>query len=157
MSYTPTPDDLGRDIRRLERRLAILENVNPAQVGQTATGLTVNGGVTATGSITAGGTLTGSAGLVVGTGTTLTQIAVYAPSLTPASVAANTSAEQTFTVSGLATSDKVVVNGPAPTAGCPLVHARASGLNTLALTFLNTTAGPLTPAAGVHSVIAIRS
>lgn len=84
------------------------------------------------------------------------RVRAFSPSLTPASVAANTSAEQTFTVEGLSTSDSVSVNGPAPTAGCVPVHARVSAADTLAITFMNTTAGGLTPAAGAYAVLAIR-
>lgn len=84
------------------------------------------------------------------------RVRVFTPSLTPVSVAANTSAEQTFTVAGLRTGDVVTVNGPAPTAGCAPVHARVSADDTLALAFMNTTAGGLTPAAGTYAVLATR-
>lgn len=103
------------------------------------------------------GTATVSTSLAVGAGTAVTKIAVYAPSLTPASVAADTSAEQTFTVAGLTTADKVIVNGPAPVAGTGIVNARVSAADTLALTFMNATAGALTPAAGTYLVVAVRS
>ncbi len=92
-----------------------------------------------------------------GGGTPITKIAVYTPSLTPSSVAAATTAEQTFTVNGLAVGDKVIVNGPAPTAGTGIVNARVSAANTLAIAFANVTAGALTPAAGTYTVIAISS
>ncbi len=87
----------------------------------------------------------------------ITGIAVYTPSLTPASVLAATSAEEAFVVAGLTTADKVIVNGPAVTAGTGIVNARVSGADTLALTFINATGGPLTPVAGTYTVIAIRS
>lgn len=95
--------------------------------------------------------------IAFGNGTPITKIAVYTPTLTPASVAAATTAEQTFTVNGLAVGDKVIVNGPAPTAGTGIVNARVSAADTLAITFANVTAGALTPAAGTYTVIAIRS
>jgi hypothetical protein len=79
----------------------------------------------------------------------------YAPNLTPASVAPNTTAEQTFTVTGLAVGDIVIVNGPAPLAGTGIVNARVSAANTLALTFANFTAGALVPSSGVHDVLAM--
>lgn len=96
----------------------------------------VNNSLSVTGSVTA----TGGLG------------AVYSASLTPASVAASTSAEQTFAVTGLVTGQGVVVNGPAPTAGTGIVNARVSAANTLALTFGNFTAGALTPAAGTYLI-----
>lgn len=93
------------------------------------------------------------------TSTAITNIAVYTPSINPASVAAATCAEQTFTVAGLTTADKVIVNGPANVAstGIGIVNARVSAADTLALTFVNPTAGALDAAAGTYSVIAIRS
>lgn len=90
-------------------------------------------------------------------GTPITQIRVYAPSLTPASVAAATVAEQGFAVTGLTTADKVFVNPPSITAGVGLSSARVSAANTLTLAFVNATAGALTPAAGTYTIIAIRS
>jgi hypothetical protein len=95
--------------------------------------------------------------LALGGGTALTKAVVYTPTLTPASVATITCAEQDFTVSGLTTADKVIVNGPAPTAGTGIVNARVKSANTLSLTFVNPTAGSLTPASGIYSIIAIRS
>lgn len=95
--------------------------------------------------------------LILGNGTPIKKIAVYALSLTPSAVAAATTAEQTFTVSGLTIADKVIVNGPTPVAGTGIVNARVSADNTLAITFVNVTTGALTPAAGTYTVIAIRS
>lgn len=95
--------------------------------------------------------------VAIGGGTPVTKIAVYTPSLAPSSVAAQTTAEQAFTVNGLAVGDKVIVNGPTPTAGTGIVNARVSAANTLAITFANVTAGALTPAAGTYTVIAISS
>lgn len=84
----------------------------------------------------------------------------FAPSLTaglaPANVAANTSAEQNFAVTGLKVGDRVSVNGPAPTAGTGLVGARVSAADTLSLTWGNYTAGALAPAAGVYNLLVTR-
>lgn len=106
-----------------------------------------------------GTTVSASTSLTVGaSGTAITQIRVYSASLTPAEVAANTSAEQTFTVTGLATTDKVFVNKPTAQAGLGIVGARVSAANTLALTFGNFTGTPITPtAAQSYAVVAIRS
>ena len=66
----------------------------------------------------------------------------------PASVAANTTAEQTFTVTGLATTDFVfAVNKPTAQAGLGIVNWRISAANTLAVTYSNDTASPITPSA----------
>lgn len=68
--------------------------------------------------------------------------------LSPAIVAANTSAEQTFTVTGLAVGDVVVaINKPTTQAGLGIVGMRVSAANTLAITFGNFTASGITPTA----------
>lgn len=90
-------------------------------------------------------------------GTAITQMRVYTPTIDPASVAANTTAEQTFTVSGLTTADKVIVNKPTSTAGLGIVNVRVSAADTLAITFGNFTGIAIDPASEVYSVIAIRS
>jgi hypothetical protein len=107
-----------------------------------------------TGNLT--GNVTGSS-LTLGSGTALTKVVVYSSSLTPASVSANTSAEQDFTVSGLSTADKVCINGPAPLAGTGIVNVRVKATDTLSLTFMNTTSGSLTPTSGTYLVLAFRS
>lgn len=102
--------------------------------------------------------LTALTGITVGSnGTPILGIQVFTVTLTPSSVAATTTAEQTFTVNGLLTNHKVIVNGPTPTAGTGIVNARVSAANTLALTFINTTAAAATPAAGTYIIIAIAS
>jgi hypothetical protein len=80
------------------------------------------------------------------------------PTLTPVGVATVTTAEQTFTVPGLNVGDLVVtVNRPNNTpAGVGITNARVSAANTLALTFVNPTAGSVTPGAGVYSIIIAR-
>lgn len=81
----------------------------------------------------------------------------YDVTISPALVAANTSAEQTFTVSGLTTSDVVTVNKPTAQAGLGIVGARVSAANTLAITFGNFTAAGITPTASeVYKVVAVR-
>jgi hypothetical protein len=65
-----------------------------------------------------------------------------------ASVAANTSAEQSLTVTGVAATDIVVgTQKPTLTAGTGLAGTRVSAANTLGISFINTTAGALTPSA----------
>jgi hypothetical protein len=70
---------------------------------------------------------------------------VAAITLDVASVAANTSAEQTFTVRGLRPGDFVHVNKPSLHAGLVVSTARVSAADTLAITFGNTTAGAIDP------------
>jgi hypothetical protein len=101
--------------------------------------------------------LNATTSIAVAAGTAITKIVVYTPSLTPASVAASTSAEQDFTVTGLTTADKVILNGPAPTAGTGIVNVRVKSADTLSITWGNFTTGSLTPASGTYNVVAIRS
>ncbi len=67
--------------------------------------------------------------------------------LSPVSVAANTTAEQTFTVNGLIVGDFVLVQKPTSQAGLGIVGARVSAANTLAVTYVNATAAPIVPTA----------
>lgn len=72
--------------------------------------------------------------------------------LTPVSVAANTSAEQTFTVTGLPASSQVVVNKPTVTAGLGIGGARVSALNTLAINFINNTSAAIVPPSETYTI-----
>lgn len=96
--------------------------------------------------------------LQLGGGKRLRKLDVFTPSLTPAAVAANTTAEQTFTVTGLAVGDKIVtVSKPTAQAGLGIVGWRVSALNTLAITFSNNTAAGITPtAAETYTVVSLR-
>lgn len=115
------------------------------------------GGASSLGAVTST-TVSATTSLTVGaSGTAVTQIRVYSQSLDVASVAANTTVEQTFTVTGLATTDTVFVNKPTATAGLGIVNARVSAANTLAITFVNATAGAIDPAAETYAIVAIRS
>jgi len=73
-------------------------------------------------------------------------------------VAANTTAEQTVTVTGLATTDVVVgISKPTAQAGLGIVGARASAANTLAINFINATTASITPTASeTYSVTVMR-
>lgn len=90
-------------------------------------------------------------------GSALSSVYHTSATLSPASVAANTSAEQTFTVTGLAVGDAVSVNKPTAQAGLGIVGCRVSAANTLAITFGNFTASPIVPtAAEVYQVMGVR-
>lgn len=69
--------------------------------------------------------------------------------LSPASVAANTSAEQTFTVNGLILGRDFPVSVIKPTAqaGLGIVGWRVTANNTLGITFMNNTGSPIVPTA----------
>lgn len=81
---------------------------------------------------------------------------VLAVPLTPAAVAANTSAEQTFAVNGLQVGDVINVDKPTVQAGLGIINNRA-GANTLYIGFSNNTASSITPTAGeVYAVSVLR-
>src|SRR6185503_7371585 len=66
--------------------------------------------------------------------------------LTPASVAANTTAEQTFTVTGLVAGSPVWINKSASfQAGLGIAGVRVSAADTLAINFVNATGSAITP------------
>ncbi|HUN00413.1 MAG TPA: hypothetical protein PLI96_08015 [Halothiobacillus sp.] len=83
-------------------------------------------------------------------------IAKVSQSITPAAVAAATTVEQSFTIPGVLPGDSIDVNPPALTAGVVLSNARVSAANTVQIQFTNSTAGSLTPPAGVHIFIVVR-
>ena len=72
-------------------------------------------------------------------------LVLYSQTLTPVAVAANTTAEQTFTVPGLLAGSQVWVNKPSWTAGLGIAGVRVSAANTLAINFCNVTASAITP------------
>lgn len=79
--------------------------------------------------------------------TTITALYHLTAALSPAAVGANTTAEQTFAVTGVAVGDVVFVNKPTAQAGLGIVGARVSAANTLAITFSNNTGVSITPTA----------
>lgn len=76
--------------------------------------------------------------------------------LTPASVAQNTTAEQTFTVPGLVLLDFVNVTKPTLQAGLSIGNARVSAVNTLAITYVNSTGSPIVPTAETYLMMVDR-
>lgn len=84
---------------------------------------------------------------------------VASVTLSPASVAANTTAEQTFTVPGVNATDVCIdVTKPTAQAGLGIVGCRVSAANTVGITFSNNTASPIVPtAAQVYQFAIIRT
>ena len=90
--------------------------------------------------------------------TKITQIMLYSVVINPTSVATITTAEQTFTVTGLQVGDVILaVNKPTTTVGVGIVNMRVSAADTLALTFVNPTAGAVDPASETYLVVAMRA
>ena len=94
----------------------------------------------------------------VGTSTPVTGIFVQAATLSPASVAANTTAEQTFAVANLGTADVIVgVNKPTAQAGLGIVGARVSSAGSIGITFANVTTAAITPTGSqVYQIASIK-
>ena len=74
----------------------------------------------------------------------------------PAAVATITTAEQTTTVTGLRTGDMVFWQKPTNTAGVGVVNMRVSATDTLAVTFVNPTAGSVDAASETWRLLVIR-
>lgn len=94
----------------------------------------------------------GLASLVVGAGSTVNAINYYVTaSITPTSVTNATCSDQTFTISGLTTSDSITAVKPPSSLGNVTINGYVSASNTLLLHFCNPSAAPVTPPAGVYS------
>ena len=77
--------------------------------------------------------------------------------INPASVAAATTAEQDFTVSGLGQNDLILsLTKPTLTAGIGIVNSRVKAANTLSVTFINATAGVIDPPSETYKLVVIR-
>ena len=76
--------------------------------------------------------------------------------LTPTIVNTVTAPEQTFTVNGLVVGDLVIVNKPSAQAGLGIAGARVTAANTLGITYVNPTAGNITPTAETYLLLVIR-
>lgn len=78
-------------------------------------------------------------------------------SVTPSAVATIATAEQTVTVAGVRPGDLVViVDSPARTNSVLWANARVSANDTIAITYVNPTAGSLTPPAGTYKFLIIK-
>jgi hypothetical protein len=78
---------------------------------------------------------------------------VQTASIAPISVAANTSAEQTFTVPNLIAGTFVGINKPTLTPGIVIAGVRVSATNTLAINFMNINAAAIVPPTEVYSIV----
>lgn len=78
--------------------------------------------------------------------------------LSPVAISANTTTEQTFTVTDLKFGDSVIsITKPSLTAGVGVLQARVSADNTLAIQYINVTTGSITPIQETYSIIYIRN
>lgn len=89
----------------------------------------------------------------------LWKVGVFNITLTPVAVATITCAEQAFAATGigLLTTDFVWVQKPTAQAGLGIAGARVSAADQLSITYVNPTAGSITPtAAEVYTVMVLR-
>ena len=77
---------------------------------------------------------------------------VFTQSLAPVSVAATTTAEQTFAVNNLQASTSAFVNKPSFTPGLHVVGARVSGASTLAITYQNSNTTAVVPPTETYTI-----
>ncbi len=95
-------------------------------------------------------------GVTVLSQTPLVPFTVLTATLTPTSVAAHTSAEQTFTVTPLpyinSSPSTVFVNKPSATVGLVIGGARVTAANTLGINFMNVTATTVTPVSEQYTI-----
>lgn len=82
----------------------------------------------------------------------LAPLIVYNQTVTPTSVAANTTAEQSLTVTGLVSGSIVYVNKPSATPGLGIAGVRVSAANVLGITYCNATAAAITPPSETYLV-----
>lgn len=76
----------------------------------------------------------------------------------PASLAANTTAEQSVTVSGLKVGDIIIsIIKPTLSAGLGVLQGRVSAADTLTIQLINTTAAPINAGEEVYSVVYIKN
>ena len=79
----------------------------------------------------------------------INELQIVSVALTPSAVGANTTAQQTFTVTGVKVGDVVVaVEKPSHQAGLGIVGARVTAVDTVGITFSNNTGAGITPTAG---------
>lgn len=94
----------------------------------------------------------------VGTGTVLTRYSRYNGVFNPASVAANTCAAQSFTVTGVVVGDILIAaNKPTEQAGLSVTPGHVTGTNAATMNFCNNTASPITPtAAETYNLVVVQ-
>lgn len=90
------------------------------------------------------------------TGGNVYSLHVISATIDPASVATITTAEQSFTVNGVLVGDMVFANKPTLTTGLGIANARVSAANTVAITFVNPTAGAIDAASETWNFFVIR-
>ena len=84
------------------------------------------------------------------------QLGLLSVPVVPASVAAATTVEQTFTVAGVITGDVMFVTKPTAQAGLSIATSRIAATGVIAITYSNTTAVAITPTAETYTMLIAR-
>jgi hypothetical protein len=84
------------------------------------------------------------------------KIGVSSITISGSAVSANSTSEQTFTVTGLRPGDFVETLKPSHQTGLGVVNCRVSANDTLAITFMNNTAGAITPTNETYTLLVVR-
>lgn len=88
-------------------------------------------------------------------GSVMSRNRAYNITISPTIINTITCSEQLFTVAGVKVGDIITVNKPTQQAGLGICACRASAANQIGITFINPTAGNITPTAGeVYKVMA---
>ena len=145
-------EDYAALARQLERRGIAIEDMTARAAAYSV--------AVPTWGVGTGGTLTGSEvyGLTAYRLNPTGPISVFTQALTPVSVAANTTAEQTFSISSpnlLPAGSSVWINKPSWQAGLGIAGVRVSAANTLAVTYINTTSAAIVPTAETYVIGAL--
>lgn len=124
--------------------------------------LKVTDGGAGTGALTVGAVTAGvttATSVAVGSGTAITKIVKGSVTIDPASVAANTVAAQTFTLTGAVVGDTLILNCPTAglTAGLLVSNFFVSAADTVSVTFNNTTGAPIDQASATWFYTLIRA
>lgn len=80
---------------------------------------------------------------------------VLSLTISPTTVAANTTAEQTFALSGVQLGDMIEVSKPTQQNGLGIVNARVSAAGVVAIAFGNFTAATFTPTTNENYIVEV--
>lgn len=94
--------------------------------------------------------------LTVGGGTTVTKIVKGTASVNFDSIANGATGSKTFTVTGAAVGDVIVVNPPALTTGLGFAGAAVTGSNTVTVYALNASAAPIDEGAATFTYMLVK-
>lgn len=87
----------------------------------------------------------------------LPQLKLYSVTINPASVSANSTATEAFTVTGVTTGDIVLrVIKPTFTAGLVVVEGQVTAANEVTIQFANVTGGAINPASETYKILVLR-